>query len=175
MIRLRRSASVSPDPVGAASGCAGDAGDSPRARRRASMYDARSPSIGLGATAGAGASAGAEGFGSATSASGLGSAISGGAGFGFVTGRGGARGGDARATTGGGDGADDGDGTAVGLGSSCTASAPLCLPMSALNSDRLCKSLGSYVHRAAIWTSSDRTNATQISGIVTTSCRLLPL
>src|SRR5205814_6436578 len=102
-----------------------------------------------------------------------GSAISGGAGFGFVTGRGGACGGDARATTGGGDGCDEGDGTAAGFGSSCTARAPLCLPMSALISDRSCMSLGSNIHSAAIWTSSDRTNATQISGIVTTSCRLL--
>src|SRR4051794_35862659 len=107
------------------------------------------------------------------SASRFGIARTGGAvGRGFTGGLGGVRGGDAWASAGGGDGADDGEGV-VRFGSSCTARAPLDFPASTFAADSSCMIFGTRIHNADTWTRSDRTNATQISGIVRTSCRLL--
>src|SRR5436190_13469451 len=149
-----------------------DATDSPRSRFLASIYEARSPSTGLGATTGGGCSTGGVGA-IVTSDSCLLSAMTGGAGRCFAAVRGGAArgGGDACANFGACDG-DGGVARELGLGSRSTASVLLALPNSAFAADKSCIR-GSQTHSAATWTSSDSANASQTSGIVTTSCRLL--
>src|SRR5436190_11653264 len=151
-----------------------DATDSPRSRFLASIYEARSPSTGLGATTGGGCSTGGGVGAIVTSDSCLLSAMTGGAGRCFAAVRGGAArgGGDACANVGDCDDGDGGVARELGLGSSSTARALLALPSSAFAADKSCIR-GSQTHSAAMWTSSDSANASQTSGIVTTSCRLL--
>src|SRR5258705_7157680 len=99
-----------------------DATGSPRSRFLASMYDARSPSTGLGAIAGGGCSTGGGVGAIVTSDSCLLSAMTGGVGRCFAVRGGAARGGgDACANVGGGVAGAGGLARELGLGSGCTA------------------------------------------------------